>query len=178
MWRFDQNFSVRPTSEADVSVIVRAARDADLPISIRRLGFVLVETFHLTIHNMGTLWIIEKWNIKCCAFSGGHSYTCTNIKQDSVHIDMRGMDSIQLTQVGACLWGQDITPTANSTIILILRENTILTFSQCSPIATTILGQQQSHRSGSHSGARSYMGQCTKIQKCWCWFHQSNQNVI
>merc|ERR1719320_2398257 len=30
--------------------------------------------------------------------SGGHSYTCTNIKQDSVHIDMRGMDSIQLTQ--------------------------------------------------------------------------------
>ena len=31
--------------------------------------------------------------------SGGHSYTCTNIKQDSVHIDMRGMDSIELTQV-------------------------------------------------------------------------------
>ena len=52
---FDQNFSVRPTSEEDVSVIVRAARDADLPISIRRLGVVLVETFHLTIHNMETL---------------------------------------------------------------------------------------------------------------------------
>ena len=32
-------------------------------------------------------------------FSGGHSYTCTNIKQDSVHIDMREMDSIQLIQV-------------------------------------------------------------------------------
>ena len=31
--------------------------------------------------------------------SGGHSYTCTNIKQDSVHIDMREMDSIQLIQV-------------------------------------------------------------------------------
>ena len=52
---FDQNFSVRPTSEADVSVIVKAARDADLPISIRRLGVVLVKTFHLTIHNMQTL---------------------------------------------------------------------------------------------------------------------------
>ena len=47
---FDQNFSVRPTSEADVSVIVRAARDADLPISIRRL--IVVETFDLTIHKM------------------------------------------------------------------------------------------------------------------------------
>ena len=52
---FDRNFSVRPTSEADVSVIVKAARDADLPISIRRLGVVLVERFHLTIHNMQTL---------------------------------------------------------------------------------------------------------------------------
>ena len=52
---FDQNFSVRPTSEADVSVIVKAARDADLPISIRRLSVVLVETFHLTIHNMQIL---------------------------------------------------------------------------------------------------------------------------
>ena len=106
---------------------------------------------------------MKKWNIKNCAFSGGHSYTCTNIKQDSVHIDMRGMDSIQLTQVGDCLRGQDITPTANSTIILILRESTILTFSQRSPIATTILGQQQSHRSGSHPGARSYMGKCKKV---------------
>ena len=47
---FDQNFSVRPTSEADVSVIIRAARDADLPISIRRL--IVVETFDLTIHKM------------------------------------------------------------------------------------------------------------------------------
>jgi len=56
---------VRPTSEADVSVIVKAAKDANMPISIR---------------------------------SGGHSYTCTNIKQDSVHLDMRGMDSIQLTE--------------------------------------------------------------------------------
>ena len=50
---FDQIFSVRPTSEADVSVIVRAARDADLPISIRRLS--VVETFQLTFHNMQTL---------------------------------------------------------------------------------------------------------------------------
>ena len=47
---FDKKFSVRPTSEADVSVIVRAARDADLPISIRRL--IVVETFDLTIHKM------------------------------------------------------------------------------------------------------------------------------
>ena len=45
---FDQNFSVRPTSEADVSVIVKAARDADLPISIRRLN--VLTTFHLTFH--------------------------------------------------------------------------------------------------------------------------------
>merc|ERR1712130_458002 len=56
---------VRPTSEEDVSVIIKAANDANMPISIR---------------------------------SGGHSYTCTNIKKDSVHIDMRGMDSIELTQ--------------------------------------------------------------------------------
>merc|ERR1712110_11103 len=56
---------VRPTSEEDVSVIVKAAKDANMPISVR---------------------------------SGGHSYTCTNIKQDSVHIDMREMDSIELTQ--------------------------------------------------------------------------------
>ena len=55
---FDQIFSVRPTSEADVSVIVRAARDADLPISIRRLS--VIATFHLVIHKMQTLWIIEK----------------------------------------------------------------------------------------------------------------------
>ena len=50
---FDQIFLVRPTSEADVSVIVKAARDADLPISIRRLS--VVETFQLTFHNMQTL---------------------------------------------------------------------------------------------------------------------------
>ena len=33
---FDQNIAVRPTSEADVSIIVKAAKDADMPISIRR----------------------------------------------------------------------------------------------------------------------------------------------
>ena len=38
-------------------------------------------------------------NILTVKNSGGHSYTCTNIKQDSVHIDMREMDSIELTQV-------------------------------------------------------------------------------
>ena len=30
------NIAVRPTSEADVSVIVKAAKDANMPISIRR----------------------------------------------------------------------------------------------------------------------------------------------
>ena len=38
-------------------------------------------------------------NILKVVCSGGHSYTCTNIKQDSVHLDMRGMDSIELTEV-------------------------------------------------------------------------------
>ena len=50
---FDQIFLVRPTSEADVSVIVKAARDADLPISIRRLSVITI--FQLTIHKKITL---------------------------------------------------------------------------------------------------------------------------
>ena len=92
---------------------------------------------------------------------------------------MRGMDSIQLTQVGACLRGQDITPTANSTIIIIFQTRTLRTFSQCSPIAPTILGQQQSHRSGSHPGARSYMGQCKKVTVVLMLItSRSIQNVI
>ena len=44
--------------------------------------------------------------------SGGHSYTCTNIKQDSVHIDMRGMDSIELTQVILSKMGKRKKPIA------------------------------------------------------------------
>ena len=89
------------------------------------------------------------------------------------------MDSIQLTQVGDCLRGQDITPNENSTIIIILQESTILTFSQCSPIARTILGQQQSHRSGSPPGARSYMGKCKKVTVVLMLItSRSMQNVI
>ena len=96
------NIAVRPTSEADVSVIVKAAKDANMPISIRRWAKTVCNRETLQSKELGpqgllkhSIWTFWKW----CACSGGHSYTCTNIKQDSVHLDMRGMDSIQLTEV-------------------------------------------------------------------------------
>ena len=47
---------VVPNSEADVSIILKAAKANNMEISVR---------------------------------SGGHSYTCTNLKEGGVHIDMR-----------------------------------------------------------------------------------------
>ena len=43
----------------------------------------------------------EKVINKLCIFSvrsGGHSYTCNSIKEGSLHIDMRGMNTVQIVQ--------------------------------------------------------------------------------
>ena len=41
--------------------------------------------------------IANKYNAPISVRSGGHSYTCTNIKQQGIHLDLRSLNKIQLT---------------------------------------------------------------------------------
>ena len=40
--------------------------------------------------------VSRTWALPISVRSGGHSYTCTNMKQDSMHIDLTSMDKVQL----------------------------------------------------------------------------------
>ena len=56
---------VVPNTERDIGVILEAAREERLEVSVR---------------------------------SGGHSYTCTNIKEGGLHIDMRAFTKLDLVR--------------------------------------------------------------------------------
>ena len=41
--------------------------------------------------------IANRYNVPISVRSGGHSYTCTNIKKEGIHLDLRSLNKIQLT---------------------------------------------------------------------------------
>ena len=59
MLSFYGNFAVRPTSEADVSIIVKAANAANMPISIRRYA----SKKKLQTATSETFWNINIWTL-------------------------------------------------------------------------------------------------------------------
>ena len=55
------------------------------------------------------LKVSSKYNIPISVRSGGHSYTCTSIKQGGIHIDLRSMNKIELVSSHMAILGPGST---------------------------------------------------------------------